>query len=233
VQGVFDVAAELYPHPADGSAGNAVEVRVSCVEIYNEHVYDLLGFSSESGDNVNDGPPAGDQQGTFGRAVGHAGASVNGLLGGSHNPSTNTVPTLTLFESAAGGAQIRGLKVLPIRNPEEGLNLLFESQMNRAIAEHQLNDASSRSHCLFTFHFTIRDENSKVRQSKFNIVDLAGSERAKKTEAVGQVQRESSYINKSLSFLEQVRERRGSCCCLFSSSSRKLLCFPRPTKRSP
>jgi kinesin family protein 6/9 len=188
VQGVFDVAASMFPDThSEGHMG--VAVKISVVEIYNEHIYDLLAFSADA-ESVNVTSTQPNQ--------------TSGLLGGPNNPINATVPTLSLFESASSGPQIRGLKIVPIRNAEEGLNLLFESQMNRAIAEHQLNDASSRSHCLFTFHFVVQDAQRKVIQSKLNIVDLAGSERMKKTEAAGQVQRESSYINKSLSFLEQV-----------------------------
>lgn len=40
--------------------------------------------------------------------------------------------------------------------------------------------------------------------SKINLVDLAGSERSKKTGVAGQTLTEASYINKSLTFLEQV-----------------------------
>ena len=41
-------------------------------------------------------------------------------------------------------------------------------------------------------------------QSKLHLVDLAGSERSIKTQSTGVVQKEAKYINKSLSFLEQV-----------------------------
>jgi hypothetical protein len=39
--------------------------------------------------------------------------------------------------------------------------------------------------------------------SKLNLVDLAGSERTKKTAVTGQQLKEATYINKSLTFLEQ------------------------------
>ena len=38
-----------------------------------------------------------------------------------------------------------------------------------------------------------------------HLVDLAGSERVKKTRSEGMTLKEASYINKSLTFLEQVR----------------------------
>jgi len=40
--------------------------------------------------------------------------------------------------------------------------------------------------------------------SKINLVDLAGSERTKKTGSEGKQLKEAQFINKSLSFLEQV-----------------------------
>jgi kinesin family protein 6/9 len=40
--------------------------------------------------------------------------------------------------------------------------------------------------------------------SKLHLVDLAGSERTKKTGSSGLTLKEATYINKSLSFLEQV-----------------------------
>ena len=40
--------------------------------------------------------------------------------------------------------------------------------------------------------------------SKINLVDLAGSERTKKTGSQGKTLVEAQFINKSLSFLEQV-----------------------------
>jgi kinesin family protein 6/9 len=41
-------------------------------------------------------------------------------------------------------------------------------------------------------------------QSKVHFVDLAGSERMNKTGSTGTVMKEANYINKSLSYLEQV-----------------------------
>jgi len=48
------------------------------------------------------------------------------------------------------------------------------------------------------------ESNEKVIHSKMHMIDLAGSERTKKTGSEGIVLKEASYINKSLSFLEQV-----------------------------
>ena len=58
----------------------------------------------------------------------------------------------------------------------------------RSIAEHQMNKASSRSHCIFTIYVESRsrvESSEKVMTSKLNLVDLAGSERLSKTETKG------------------------------------------------
>ena len=48
------------------------------------------------------------------------------------------------------------------------------------------------------------DSSEKVLTSKLNFVDLAGSERVNKTGSTGITLKEATYINKSLTFLEQV-----------------------------
>ena len=80
-----------------------------------------------------------------------------------------------------------------------------------------MNPASSRSHCIFTIAIEGKDlDNEVIRMSKLHLVDLAGSERVyKKTmgahspmnmdqAADSQVTTEARYINRSLSYLEQV-----------------------------
>ncbi|XP_056104394.1 kinesin-like protein KIF9 isoform X3 [Rhinichthys klamathensis goyatoka] len=114
---------------------------------------------------------------------------------------------LTVVEEPGGGVSVKGLSLHLVHNEEEALNLLFEGEMNRIIGEHALNKHSSRSHCIFTVHIESRSRTlseAKYITSKLNLVDLAGSERLSKTGSEGQVQMEAMYINKSLSFLEQV-----------------------------
>jgi kinesin family protein 6/9 len=68
-----------------------------------------------------------------------------------------------------------------------------------------VNQASSRSHCIFTIALEIKDlETEVVKTSKLHLVDLAGSERVHKTQEESQIKTEAKYINKSLSYLEQV-----------------------------
>ena len=94
-----------------------------------------------------------------------------------------------------------------VRNEEEALNYLFEGETNRTVSAHQLNKESSRSHCIYTIHLESKsrlESTEKVVFSKLHLVDLAGSERTKKSGAQGINLKEATYINKSLTFLEQV-----------------------------
>ena len=84
---------------------------------------------------------------------------------------------------------------------------MFQAETNRTVREHVLNRVSSRSHAIFTIILESRskfESKEKVTISKLNIIDLAGSERSKKTMSKGVTLAEASFINKSLSYLEQL-----------------------------
>lgn len=79
--------------------------------------------------------------------------------------------------------------------------------MNRIVASHTLNQNSSRSHCIFTIYVETRSRvvsHAKYTVSKINLVDLAGSERIDKIDVQTTAQKEAMFLNKSLTFLEQV-----------------------------
>ncbi|NXU45726.1 KIF9 protein, partial [Drymodes brunneopygia] len=102
------------------------------------------------------------------------------------------------------GVYVQGLSVHPLSLE---FSLHWQGETNRVIAEHSLNKNSSRSHCIFTMYIECRSRdytNHKCLKSKITLIDLAGSERLSKTGSEGQVRVEASYINKSLSFLEQL-----------------------------
>lgn len=102
---------------------------------------------------------------------------------------------------------VKGLMVKKCGTEEEAIAMIFEGETNRTISEHKLNKNSTRSHCVFTVHLEIRsrvESSEKVIISKLHLVDLAGSERTKKTGSEGKTLLEAQFINKSLSFLEQV-----------------------------
>ncbi|KAI8807050.1 P-loop containing nucleoside triphosphate hydrolase protein [Cladochytrium replicatum] len=114
---------------------------------------------------------------------------------------------LTVVEDKNGSTHVKGLTVLMANHEEDALSFLFEGETNRSISEHQMNKASSRSHCIFTIYVESRsriESSEKVMFSKLNLVDLAGSERISKTKTDGLTLREAMYINRSLTFLEQV-----------------------------
>ncbi|CAF0873643.1 unnamed protein product [Didymodactylos carnosus] len=105
-----------------------------------------------------------------------------------------------------GLVYVKGLSYRIANSEEEALNLLFEGETSRSIGQHILNKQSSRSHCIFTLLIECRSilaSDEKYTVSKLNLVDLAGSERLAKTNSQGIAQREATFINKSLSFLEQ------------------------------
>lgn len=113
---------------------------------------------------------------------------------------------MTVTEDDDGSTRVKGLTVHQANSEEEALNLLFEGETNRIIAQHALNKRSSRSHCIFTVNIESHsrvESDTKYVTSKLNFVDLAGSERLGKTLSVGETQVEAMYINKSLTFLEQ------------------------------
>lgn len=120
---------------------------------------------------------------------------------------------LAIVEDARGHIVVRGLSTPVAGTEEEALHLFFEGDTNRHVAEHALNKGSTRSHVIFTIYVESRsrvESSEKVIFSKLHLVDLAGSERVKKTGTDGVMLREATYINKSLTFLEQVVVALGS-----------------------
>ncbi|NXJ97924.1 KIF9 protein, partial [Corythaixoides concolor] len=162
------------------SVDSFVTVRISYLEIYNETLLDLLATTASNG--------------------------------------TSDVQMAVV--DCPQGVYVKGLSVHSVRHEEDALSLLFEAreskyytssgcygETNRVITEHTLNKNSSRSHCIFTIYVESRSRvfsDVKCVNSKINLIDLAGSERLSKTGSEGQVLKEATYINKSLSFLEQI-----------------------------
>ena len=122
-------------------------------------------------------------------------------------PANEQKGEINFQEDAKGNIVVKGLTKHSVANEEEAFNLLFEGESNRTVSEHQLNKGSTRSHCIFTISVEMKskvESSEKVLTSKLNFVDLAGSERVKETGSSGLALKEAAYINKSLTFLEQV-----------------------------
>ncbi|NXD27149.1 KIF6 protein, partial [Spelaeornis formosus] len=115
------------------------------------------------------------------------------------------LPKVTIMEDSDQNIHLKNLSLQQANNEEEALNLLFLGDTNRMIAETPMNQASSRSHCIFTIHISSKEPGSAtIRRSKMHLVDLAGSERVAKTGIGGHLLTEAKYINLSLHYLEQV-----------------------------
>ncbi|KAM9786517.1 kinesin-like protein KIF6 isoform 8-T10 [Syngnathus typhle] len=128
------------------------------------------------------------------------------LLDSRHEASRlEDLPKVMIMEDTEQNIHLRNLSLQQSANEEEALNLLFLGDTNRMIAETPTNQASTRSHCIFTVHLCRREPGSAtLRRSKLHLVDLAGSDRVSKTGLNGQLLTEAKYINLSLHYLEQV-----------------------------
>merc|ERR1719367_2200541 len=110
-----------------------------------------------------------------------------------------------LREDDDGNIHLRNLSVNTAATEEDALNLLFLGDTNRVVAETPMNDASTRSHCLFIIWVdSMKAGSDVVRRSKLHLVDLAGSERVSKTGVEGKLLTEAKAINLSLHYLERV-----------------------------
>ncbi|KAK5916448.1 hypothetical protein CgunFtcFv8_011429 [Champsocephalus gunnari] len=128
------------------------------------------------------------------------------LLDSRHEASRlEDLPKVLIMEDPDQNIHLKNLSLQQSANEEEALNLLFLGDTNRMIAETPMNQASTRSHCIFTMHLCRREPGSAtLRRSKLHLVDLAGSDRVSKTGLSGQLLTEAKYINLSLHYLEQV-----------------------------
>ncbi|XP_049620712.1 kinesin-like protein KIF6 [Suncus etruscus] len=128
------------------------------------------------------------------------------LLDPRHEASgLEDLPKVTILEDTDQNIHLKNLSLQQATTEEEALNLLFLGDTNRMIAETPMNQASTRSHCIFTIHISSKEPGcTTVRHAKLHLVDLAGSERVSKTGVGGLLLTEAKYINLSLHYLEQV-----------------------------
>ena len=94
--------------------------------------------------------------------------------------------SLKISEAKNGSISVTGLKAELVNSKTECVSLLNKGIAQRMSAQTQMNEASSRSHAIFTIHIESRstiEQSEKVITSKLHLVDLAGNERTKKTGA--------------------------------------------------
>lgn len=87
-----------------------------------------------------------------------------------------------------------------VRDAAQALRVIDSALKRRAVSSTNMNQRSSRSHCMVTITLS----KSGGQRSKLCLVDLAGSERQDKTGAEGTTLDEAKLINKSLSCLGNV-----------------------------
>uniref|UniRef100_A0A4W3KEC2 Kinesin-like protein n=1 Tax=Callorhinchus milii TaxID=7868 RepID=A0A4W3KEC2_CALMI len=127
--------------------------------------------------------------------------------------------TLRVREHPDKGPYVEGLSQHVVSDYNQVVELLEEGIANRITAATHVHDASSRSHAIFTIHYTqaIMENNlpSEI-VSKINLVDLAGSERADPNYCKNRII-EGSNINKSLVTLGIVISTLAQNSQMFSS----------------
>ena len=89
---------------------------------------------------------------------------------------------------------------LEVHTEEEVHDRLMEGMKLRTTAETKMNEKSSRSHLLVTFHLY----NDMKKMAKLTLVDLAGSENLKRSEVQNERKKEAQNINLSLFELTNV-----------------------------
>lgn len=115
--------------------------------------YGTAGGRSGTAGGAGGGAGGGKPRSTFGSVTtdetyqAHTRGSGAGGAGAGGRP-----PELSVHEDRRGRVHVRGLSTPVIHSEAEAFNLLFAGEANRAIAEHALNKASTRSHCIFTLY---------------------------------------------------------------------------------
>ncbi|XP_078089759.1 stAR-related lipid transfer protein 9 [Mustelus asterias] len=108
--------------------------------------------------------------------------------------------TLRVREHPDKGPYVQGLSQHLVSDYKQLVEFLEEGISNRITAATHIHDASSRSHAIFTIHYTqaiLENHLPSEIVSKINLVDLAGSERADPNFCKDRIT-EGSNINKSL-----------------------------------
>ncbi|XP_078190156.1 stAR-related lipid transfer protein 9 isoform X9 [Callithrix jacchus] len=135
---------------------------------------------------------------------------------------------LRVREHPEMGPYVQGLSQHVVTNYKQVIQLLEEGIANRITAATHVHEASSRSHAIFTIHYSqaiLENNLPSEMASKINLVDLAGSERADPSYCKDRIT-EGANINKSLvtlgiviSTLAQNAQAFSSCQSLNSSVS--------------
>ncbi|KAK7195632.1 kinesin [Novymonas esmeraldas] len=180
--------------------GVTYSVELSFLEIYCEKVRDLLATTTSAAATAATGSSSsGGGGGVNANAYFSAAASSGGSLRIRQHPSQ--------------GPYVEGLSHVKVRDAAAVLKYLLAGLRDRATAETNMNEHSSRSHAILQLHITkvMADTEeatgsvvTRTRTCKVNMVDLAGSERVSQSGVTGDRFEEAKNINLSLSTLGRV-----------------------------
>ncbi|KAG5479089.1 hypothetical protein LSCM1_02937 [Leishmania martiniquensis] len=170
----------------DESVTHSVEL--SFLEVYCEKVRDLLAAPSSSSAATN---------------------SNNSYFSSSQSAGGS----LRIRQHPSQGPYVEGLTHVKVRGAGSVLKHLISGLRDRATAETNMNEHSSRSHAILQLHITkvMADADeitgsviTRTRMCKVSMVDLAGSERVSQSGVSGNRFEEAKNINLSLSTLGRV-----------------------------
>uniref|UniRef100_A0ACD5WJT7 Uncharacterized protein n=1 Tax=Avena sativa TaxID=4498 RepID=A0ACD5WJT7_AVESA len=112
---------------------------------------------------------------------------------------------LEIKQAGEGSHHVPGIVEANVENINEVWDVLQTGSNSRAVGSNNVNEHSSRSHCMLCIMVRARNLiNGDCTRSKLWLVDLAGSERLAKTDAQGDRLKEAQNINRSLSALGDV-----------------------------
>ena len=116
-----------------------------------------------------------------------------------------STPNLSIYEDSNGNLIIPDLSPININSFEEANKLFILSSKFRHTSSTEFNERSSRSHCIFSFHIKLTDNENNIIRSTIHIIDLAGSERLTKGQNNNEkLKKETISINLSLHSLSNV-----------------------------
>lgn len=119
--------------------------------------------------------------------------------------SPNTTKKLVIHDHKTYGSFVKNLSGFTVNSIDELMKLFVRGNKNRTTKSNTLNMTSSRSHAIFTIMVESKNHCSNFTTfGKLNFVDLAGSERLSRTKVTGEMLKEASHINLSLSVLGNV-----------------------------
>ncbi|KAJ4456151.1 putative Kinesin-related protein 10 [Paratrimastix pyriformis] len=209
VKGVYSLTVESMFAQIAAMPHRQHKVRVSFLEIYNEHISDLL--------RPPDPPPTAASVGTTSAAtgMGPAGGIMAAAAGSAPPPA---VPSLDLQEDPVRGMVVPELSEFEVTAVEQVERIIRDGNSRRRMAATGANVVSSRSHAILQLVIESRDTTrglvDQVSFGKLSLIDLAGSERAAGSDNRGIRMLEGANINRSLLAL-------GNCINTLGDRARK------------